>query len=144
MWDRGSQVGVVILWAGLPGATFLPGWASVIAEVRATCLGAGRRAGHGLYPEPVETYGSTLERSAFSDQRSVLAAVGIVPFDQLVVRSLDEPIGLQLSNSYFMSARLGAWCEALGRDLCEALVELDSLGYGEEAIHIEALIATRL
>ncbi|MDH2393633.1 hypothetical protein QCN29_33710 [Streptomyces sp. HNM0663] len=81
-----KTAGVVILSAGPPGTTPLPGWAPVVADVRAAYLGTVRRAGSGVYPEPEETYQSTVERSPFS-------AVEVVPFDQVLVRSLDERSG---------------------------------------------------
>jgi SAM-dependent methyltransferase len=102
-----ERAGVVILSAGPPGTTPLPAWAPVVADVRATYLGTLRRAGIGVYPEPEETYQATLGRSPFS-------AVEMVPFDQVLVRSLDELIGLQLSNSYSTrparAARGSGWC----------------------------------
>ncbi|GGT54932.1 hypothetical protein GCM10010271_68390 [Streptomyces kurssanovii] len=69
-----ERAGVVILSAGPPGITPLPGWAPVVADVRATYLGTVRRAGSGVYPEPEETYEATLKRSPFS-------TVEMVPFD---------------------------------------------------------------
>ncbi|NWF30269.1 class I SAM-dependent methyltransferase [Streptomyces sp. PKU-EA00015] len=129
-----ERAGVVILSAGPPGTTPLPG--PVVAEVRAAYLGAVRRAGRGVYPEPEESYQATVERSPFS-------AVDVVPFDQVVVRSLGELIGLQLSNSYSTPAQLGERREAFEEDLREALLKFDSSGRYEETIHTEALIATR-
>lgn len=52
----------------------------------------------GVYPEPGETYEATLKRSPFS-------TVEMVPFDQAVERSIEQLIGLQLSNSYSTPAR---------------------------------------
>lgn len=130
------QAGVVILSAGRPGTTPLPDWAAVVAGVRASYLGTVRRAGRGVYPEPQESYQDTLERSPF-------AAVTVVPFDQLVVRSLDELVGLQYSNSYSTPAQLGSRREAFERDLRRALTAFDPSGRYEETIHTEALIATR-
>ncbi|MFD5878487.1 class I SAM-dependent methyltransferase [Streptomyces yangpuensis] len=128
--------GVVVLSAGPPGTTPLPGWAKVVADVRAAYLGTVRRAGTGVYPEPEETFRSTLERSPFS-------AVEMVPFDQLVVRSPEELIGLQLSNSYSTPAQLGVRRSAFEDDLARALLEYDPAGLYEETIHTEALIAVR-
>ncbi|MET9425737.1 MULTISPECIES: hypothetical protein [Streptomyces] len=51
-----------------------------------------------MYPEPGETYEATLKRSPFS-------TVEMVPFDQAVERSIEQLIGLQLSNSYSTPAR---------------------------------------
>jgi ubiquinone/menaquinone biosynthesis C-methylase UbiE len=130
------RAGVVILSAGPPGTTPLPGWAPVVAEVRAAYLGAARRAGTGLYPEPEETYQVTVERSPFS-------AVEVLSFDQVVVRSVEELIGLQLSNSYSTPAQLGERREAFEEDLRRALLAYDSSGRYEETIHTEALTATR-
>ncbi|NUK23686.1 class I SAM-dependent methyltransferase [Streptomyces lunaelactis] len=129
--------GVVILSAGPPGTTPLPGWAAVVAEVRSTYLGTVRRAGSGVYPEPKETYQATVERSPFS-------AVEVVPFDQLVVRSLEELIGLQLSNSYSTPTQLGPRREAFEEELRRALLAFDPSGRYEETIHTDALIATRV
>lgn len=131
-----EQAGVVILSAGPPGTTPLPGWAPVVAEVRAAYLGTVRRAGSGVYPEPEETYQATVERSPFS-------VVEMVPFDHVVVRSLEELIGLQLSNSYSTPAQLGPRREGFEEDLRRALLAFDSSGWYEETIHTEALIATR-
>lgn len=131
-----ERAGVVILSAGPPGTSALPGWAPVVADVRAAYLGAVRRAGTGVYPEPEETYQTTVERSPFS-------AVEVVPFDQMVVRSLEELIGLQLSNYYSTPAQLGERREAFEEDLRQALLKFDSLGQYEETIHTEAVIATR-
>ncbi|MGW0704160.1 class I SAM-dependent methyltransferase [Streptomyces sp. NPDC002867] len=131
-----ERASVVILSAGPPGTTPLPGWAPVVAEVRAAYLGAVCRAGTGVYPEPEKTYQATLERSPFS-------TVEMVPFDQVVVRSLEELIGLQLSNSFSTPAQLGERREAFEEDLRRALLKFDSSGRYEETIHTEALIATR-
>ncbi|GAA4115442.1 class I SAM-dependent methyltransferase [Streptomyces hundungensis] len=131
-----EQAGIVILSAGPPGTTALPGWAPVVAEVRAAYLGAARRAGSGTYPEPQETYQTTVERSPFP-------TVEVVPFDQVVVRSTEELIGLQLSNSYSTPAQLGDRREAFEEDLRRALLAYDPSGRYEETIRTEALIATR-
>ncbi|MER5302144.1 methyltransferase domain-containing protein [Streptomyces lasiicapitis] len=128
--------GIVILSGGPPGTTALPGWAAVVAEVRAAYLGTVRRAGRGVYPEPEETYRATLERSAFS-------AVTLVSFDQPVVRSLDELVGLQLSNSYSTPAQLGPRREEFEHDLRRALTAFDPSGRYPETIHTQALFAVR-
>ncbi|MER6253567.1 class I SAM-dependent methyltransferase [Streptomyces sp. NPDC001584] len=130
------RAGVVVLSAGPPGTSPLPPWAEVVAEVRANYLGAVRRAGHGVYPEPPEPFRATLERSAFS-------VVEMVPFEQLVVRTPDELIGLQLSNSYSTPAQLGPRRALFERDLRQALLQHDPSGRYEETIHTEALIAVR-
>jgi ubiquinone/menaquinone biosynthesis C-methylase UbiE len=131
-----GRAGVVILSAGPPGTTPLPGWAPVVADVRATYLGTVRRAGSGVYPEPGETYEATLKRSPFS-------IVERVPFDQVVERSIEQLIGLQLSNSYSTPAQLGPRREAFEQDLRQALLTYDASGRYTETIHTEALIATR-
>ncbi|MFF4456675.1 hypothetical protein [Streptomyces goshikiensis] len=110
--------------------------AEVIAEVRAHYLGAVRRAGHGVYPEPPEPFRVTPERSAFS-------AVEVVPFDQVVGRTAEELIGLQLSNSYSTPAQLGPRRASFERDLRQALQQHDPSGRYEETIHTEALIGVR-
>jgi ubiquinone/menaquinone biosynthesis C-methylase UbiE len=132
----GPRAGVVVVSAGPPGTTPLPGWASVVAEVRAAYLGTVRRAGRGVYPEPEEQFRDTLARSAFSD-------VTVVAWDQPVVRSLDELVGLQFSNSYSTPVQLGDRREAFERDLRQALLDHDRAGRYEETIRTEALIATR-
>ncbi|MER6021866.1 class I SAM-dependent methyltransferase [Streptomyces anulatus] len=131
-----EQAGIVILSAGPPGTTPLPGWAPVVADVRAAYLGTARRAGSGTYPEPTETYQSTVERSPF-------ATIEVVRFDQVAVRSTEELIGLQMSNSYSTPAQLGEQKESFEEDLRRALLAYDPLGRYEETIHTEALIATR-
>jgi hypothetical protein len=89
-----------------------------------------------VYLEPEETYQATLGRSPFS-------TVEVVPFDQVLVRSLDELIELQLSNSYSTTAQLGPRQAAFEEDLRQALLSFDPAGRYEETIHTEALIATR-
>ncbi|MGW0703051.1 hypothetical protein ACWD0A_27810 [Streptomyces sp. NPDC002867] len=61
----------------------------------------------------------------------------------MVVRSLEELIGVQLSNSYSTPAHLGERREAFEEDLRRALLEFDPSACYEETIHTEALIATR-
>ncbi|MDJ0464967.1 class I SAM-dependent methyltransferase [Streptomyces sp. H27-C3] len=128
--------GVVVVSAGPPGTTPLPAWAPVVAEVRAAYLGTARRAGRGFYPEPEEQFRDTLARSAFSQ-------ITTVSWDQPVVRSLEELIGLQFSNSYSTPAQLGNSRERFERDLRQALLDHDRAGRYEETIRTEALIATR-
>ncbi|MCZ0983949.1 class I SAM-dependent methyltransferase [Streptomyces diastatochromogenes] len=131
-----ERAGIVILSAGPPGTTPLPGWAPVVAEVRAAYLGSVRRAGEGVYPEPEEAYAATVGRSPFG-------AVEVVPFDQVVVRDVEGVIGLQLSNSYSTPAQLGDRRAAFEEDLRRALLAYDPTGRYEETIRTEALIATR-
>lgn len=131
-----EQAGIIILSAGPLGTTPLPGWAPVVANVRATYLGTARRAGSGTYPELAETYQSTVERSPFS-------TIEVVRFDQVVVTSTEQLIGLQLSNSYSTPAQLGERKESFEEDLRRALLAHDPSGRYEETIRTEALIATR-
>lgn len=128
--------GVVIISAGPPGTTPLPEWAHLIAGVRASHLGPVRRAGSGIYPEPEETYRDILARSPFPH-------VSTGRWDQHVIRTLDELIGLQYSNSYSTPAQLGVHKDAFEKDLRKTLTELDPAGRFEETIRTEALIATR-
>ncbi|MFH8294951.1 class I SAM-dependent methyltransferase [Streptomyces sp. NPDC018059] len=132
----GPHAGVIVVSAGPPGTTPLPGWAAVVAEVRAAYLGTVRRAGRGFYPEPTEQFRDTLTRSAFAN-------VTLAAWDQPVVRSLDELVGLQFSNSYSTPVQLGPRLEAFERDLRQALLDYDRTGRYEETIRTEALIATR-
>ncbi|MBT2369356.1 hypothetical protein J7E88_29670 [Streptomyces sp. ISL-10] len=97
------------------------------------CRAPGRERG---YPEPTETYHATLERSPYS-------AVEMVPFDQAVVRSVEELIALQLSNSSSTPAQLGPRRAAFAEDLRRALLAYDSSSRDEETISTEALIAAR-
>ncbi|MFG2767798.1 class I SAM-dependent methyltransferase [Streptomyces rubiginosohelvolus] len=131
-----EQAGIVIVSADPPGTAPLPAWAPVVADVRAAYLGPVRRAGRGTYPEPAETYEATVRRSPF-------AAVDITPLDQHVVRSTEELIGLQLSNSYSTPSQLGPRRLAFEEDLRRALLAHDPSGQYEETIRIEVLIATR-
>ncbi|PZT71489.1 class I SAM-dependent methyltransferase [Streptomyces sp. AC1-42T] len=130
------QSGVVIVSAGPPGTTPLPAWAPVVAEVRAAYLGTARRAGRGFYPEPQEQFRDTLARSAFSE-------VTLASWDHRVVRSVDELVGLQFSNSYSTPVQLGRRRSAFERDLRQALLDHDRSGRYEETIRTDALIATR-
>jgi ubiquinone/menaquinone biosynthesis C-methylase UbiE len=131
-----KQAGVVVVSAGPPGSTPLPGWAAVIAEVRTAYLGTVRRAGRGVYPEPSESFQDTLARSPFPN-------ITVASWDQPVVRSLTELVGLQYSNSYSTPAQLGDRREAFERDLRQALTAFEPAGRFEETIRTEALIATR-
>ncbi|MER5969436.1 class I SAM-dependent methyltransferase [Streptomyces sp. NPDC002055] len=131
-----EQAGIVIISAGPPGTTPLPTWAPVVADVRAAYLGTVRRAGSGTYPEPAEPYEETVRRSPFPK-------VDITSFDQLVVRSTEELIGLQLSNSYSTPAQLGTRRKAFEEDLRCALLEHEPSGRFEETIRTEVLITTR-
>ncbi|MGC5041040.1 class I SAM-dependent methyltransferase [Streptomyces sp. DT73] len=130
------QAGIVIISAGPSGAMPLPAWAPVVADVRAAYLGTVRRAGRGTYPEPAETYETTVRRSPFPK-------VDVMAFDQIVVRSTRELIGLQLSNSYSTPAQLGPRRQAFEEDLRRALLAHDPSGRYEETIRTEVLIATR-
>ncbi|UPT46838.1 MULTISPECIES: hypothetical protein [Streptomyces] len=76
-------------------------------------------------------------------KRSPFSTIEVVPFDQTVVRSTEELIGLQLSNSYSTPAQLGEQKEPFEEDLRRALLAYDPLGRYEETIRTEALIATR-
>jgi hypothetical protein len=67
----------------------------------------------------------------------------MVPFDQVVERSIEQLIGLQLSNSYSTPAQLGPRREAFEQDLRHALLSYDTSGRYAESIHTETLIATR-
>ncbi|MFE1775998.1 hypothetical protein [Streptomyces sp. NPDC059008] len=87
-----QQAGVVIISAGPPGTTSLPAWARVIENVRAAYLGRARRAGRGMYPQPHQPYHATLARSPFN-------AVTRTAWNEPVLRTLDELMGLQFSNS---------------------------------------------
>ncbi|MET7305333.1 class I SAM-dependent methyltransferase [Embleya sp. NPDC005575] len=131
------QGGVVVISAGPPGTTPLPGWAHVVADVRASYLGPVRRAGDGVYPEPQETYLDTLARSPFP-------RVTVHRWDQHVIRTLDELIGLQYSNSYSTPTQLGDRKDAFDDDLRKALTEHEPSARFEETIRTEALVATRL
>ncbi|MGW2416880.1 class I SAM-dependent methyltransferase [Streptomyces tubercidicus] len=128
--------GVVVVSAGPPGTTPLPGWAAVIEEVRAAFLGPARRAGRGVYPQPQEPYRDTLARSPF-------AAVTVAAWEEPVVRTLDELVGLQYSNSYTAPGLLGDRREAFEADLRRALLAYEPARRYEETIRTEALIATR-
>ncbi|MGI5262345.1 class I SAM-dependent methyltransferase [Streptomyces angustmyceticus] len=128
--------GVVVVSAGPPGTTPLPGWAAVIEEVRAAFLGPARRAGRGVYPQPKEPYRDTLERSPF-------ATVTVAAWEKPVVRTLDELVGLQYSNSYTAPDLLGDRREPFEAELRRALLTHEPAGRYEETIRTEALIATR-
>ncbi|MEU9774558.1 class I SAM-dependent methyltransferase [Streptomyces sp. NPDC047968] len=130
------RAGVVVVSAGPPGSTPLPAWAPVVADIRAAYLGTARRAGRGFYPEPQEQFRDTLARSAFSQ-------VTLASWDHLVVRSVEELVGLQFSNSYSTPVQLGNRRDAFERDLRQALLDHDRSGRYEETIHTEALIAIR-
>ncbi|WP_277761214.1 class I SAM-dependent methyltransferase [Streptomyces lydicus] len=131
-----EKAGVVIVSAGPPGTTPLPEWAEVIEEVRVTYLGSTRRAGRGVYPQPTEPYRDTLARSPFN-------TVASAAWDETVVRTLDELLGLQYSNSYTAPAMLGERRKAFEEDLRQALLTHEPAGRYEETIRTEALIATR-
>ncbi|MEU6331983.1 class I SAM-dependent methyltransferase [Streptomyces sp. NPDC047049] len=131
-----EKAGVVIVSAGPPGTTALPEWAEVIEKVRIAHLGNTRRAGRGVYPQPTEPYRNTLARSPFN-------AVVSTAWDETVVRTLDELIGLQYSNSYTSPAMLGERRKAFEEDLRQALLTHEPAGRYEETIRTEALVATR-
>ncbi|MFD9428710.1 MULTISPECIES: hypothetical protein [unclassified Streptomyces] len=76
-------------------------------------------------------------------ERSPFSTIEVVPFDQVVVRSAEKLIGLQLSNSYSTPAQLGERREPFEVDLRRALLAYDPSGQYEGTIRTEALIATR-
>ncbi|MCX4967267.1 hypothetical protein OHA98_21360 [Streptomyces sp. NBC_00654] len=108
----------------------------MVADVRSAYVGTARRAGAGAYPKPTETCQSAVERPPFS-------MIEVVPFDQVVARSAEELIGLELSNSYSTPAQLGERREPFEVELRRALLTYDPSGQYEETIRTEALIATR-
>ncbi|MEV7681512.1 hypothetical protein AB0O64_23605 [Streptomyces sp. NPDC088341] len=114
----------------------VPPDASVVADIRAAYLGTARRAGRGFYTEPQEQFRDTLARSPFSQ-------VTMASWDHRVVRSVEELVGLQFSNSYSTPVQLGRRRAAFERDLRQALLDHDRSGRYEETIRTEALIATR-
>ncbi|MFI6322074.1 class I SAM-dependent methyltransferase [Nonomuraea sp. NPDC050556] len=112
-----------------------PSWEPVTATVRAQ-FGLQWRPtaqsfeGSGLHHDEV------IGRSAFSEVETTL-------FDWVLVRDVDDVVGLQLSYSYSAPARLGDRVAAFTAALRAALLEDCPDGMWEEHITTEVLIARR-
>ncbi|WP_026416362.1 class I SAM-dependent methyltransferase [Actinomadura oligospora] len=116
---------------------FIPSrWRPVIDEVRIRYLGPDRRAGNGLYPTTGRRHEELLATSPFNH-------VETVTWTQTVTRTLDEMVGLQLSQAYTSPALLGPHQDAYEHDLREALTELQPDGVFTQDLPTTAIIATR-
>ena len=113
-----------------------PPWESVIEQARTRYLGPRLHTLDGPYPQPAESHEDVLARSPFPN-------VETVTWQHTVTRTLDELIGLQLSQAYSSPALLGPHQQAFETDLRQALAQAEPSGRFTETIPTTAIIAGR-
>lgn len=123
--------GAVVVVNDVLGDSEQPGWVHAIARVRARYLGAGRRAGTGIY-----SHGEVLASSAF-------CAVDTLTWSWSRQLTVEEVTGLQLSYSFCTPALLGDKAPAFSRDVRAAVLGLYPAGVVTEPFRVEVLIAAR-
>jgi SAM-dependent methyltransferase len=109
---------------------------AAITEVVAEFLGPARRAGSGMYGEPVERHEDVLVRSAFS-------SVSFHLFPAYRVWTADQLVGLALSSSSSTPALLGDNTAAFIAAAHERLLTVNTEGEFEEIAQIEVVIGRR-
>jgi SAM-dependent methyltransferase len=129
--------GVVLVSPHAYPDVFIPSrWRPVIEEIRIRYLGPDRRAGDGLYPTTSRRHEEILANSAFN-------RIETVTWTQTVTRTLEEMVGLQLSQAYTSPALLGPHQSTYERDLREVLTELQPSGLFTQDLPTTAVIAAR-
>ncbi|MFF4647757.1 class I SAM-dependent methyltransferase [Streptomyces sp. NPDC001389] len=112
----------------------IPQWQHVIDDVLASILGPGRR--EQVYTRTEETQREALLRSPFSRLETI-------HWDNVVTRSLDEVVGLQLSYAHTSPAQLGNQRAAFERAMRSELTALHPDGEFTESVRTEAVLAVR-
>lgn len=113
-----------------------PAWLDVIGDVCARFLGPDYRQTYGPAGHPALGRDDDLAQSAFSQ-------IETVEWDQHLVYTLDELVGLQFSFSYCNPGLLGDRCAAFEDALRASLTEFAPNCRYETTIQVEAAIATR-
>ncbi len=136
---RGGIV-LVSSQAGPDGPQPRPPWLSVVDEVCARFLGAGRRTTDDLDGlddlDDLDDLDETLAKSAFS-------RVDTVTWNQRLRCTADQLVGLQLSYPHSSPALLGDRQGAFESALRQALLDHDAGGTYTRTVPVTATIATR-
>ena len=123
--------GAVVVINDVLGDSEQPDWVQAIARIRDRYLGAGRRAGTGIY-----SHRDVLASSPFRALRTLTWSWS----RQLTV---EEVAGLQLSYSFSTPALLGDRALAFSSDVRAAVLDLHPSGVVTEPFRVEVLIAAR-
>jgi ubiquinone/menaquinone biosynthesis C-methylase UbiE len=111
-------------------------WQTIAKDVIVEFLGERRRAGAGVYSDPVERHEDILARSAFG-------SVVELTFEWQRSLTAEDIVGLQLSTSYASPSQLGPKLEAFRSELRERLRQTNPSDLFDDVIKTQLILATR-